>query len=146
MPFSAFQNGETLKSYTLAIYRLVLFLVRLHPNTNLKAGETADPEVHCGYTLTLPDDIHAMVGELVSLYEGSHDHDGTDYAAPIHKLLVAIWTREWFPTEGNIEPDPTMQVAALMSLSETGTFADGAHTTGSYARFQACMVSPLRLA
>ncbi|VDC02754.1 unnamed protein product [Peniophora sp. CBMAI 1063] len=139
MPLSPFQNNETLASYSLVVYRLILFLLRLLENTNLPADKTPNKEKYDGFTLQLPEHIHTLVQQLETLYRQTKDHKAADYGTLIHKIVVALWTHEWYPTEDNIEPDPTMQVAALLSLSSTGSFADGAHTTGTYARFQSCM-------
>ncbi|KAJ2991743.1 hypothetical protein NUW54_g8109 [Trametes sanguinea] len=75
-PFSRHQLEGTMRSYTRLIIQLLCFLLRSQAQ------------------LQLPEDIKDLLAALTA----SLQEDPMDGASAVHKVLFAIWTREWTPS------------------------------------------------
>ncbi|VDB95897.1 unnamed protein product [Peniophora sp. CBMAI 1063] len=131
-PFGNHQTRTTLDSYTHIVLKLVTVALRTHANSVCPVDKV-NKSRYLGLRLELPTPIHNLVEAL----DNTLRDDVLDSAQAIedcHNLLLALWTHEWLPTRGVVEPDPTVLVIAMASMRRTGEFATPHQTTGLFAR------------
>jgi len=89
------------------------------------------------YSLSLPQDIVGLLRKLQEILLTSNTTNTLGHA--IHKVLIAIWTREWLPTEKDPISDPTIRFLALSSIDAHGGFQEAKEITNPIAALEYCM-------
>jgi hypothetical protein len=112
---------DTLRQYSGKVVRLAAMLLRESDH----------------YFISLPQDIVCLLVKLREILLASNTTNTLGHA--IHKLLIAIWTREWLPTEKDPISDPTIRFLALSSVDVHGGFRDAKEITNPIAALEYCM-------
>ncbi|KAL7284912.1 hypothetical protein ACG7TL_002226 [Trametes sanguinea] len=111
-PFGRHQLEGTMRSYTRLIIQLLCFLLRSQAQ------------------LQLPEDIKDLLAALTA----SLQEDLMDGASAVHKVLFAIWTREWTPSIYNCFPDPTLCFVIHTQVNADGSLKKPEDVTGIFAK------------
>ncbi len=89
--------------------------------------------------MDLPEDVGALLAAL----RLALDRDMDDAIAAIHRLLLALWMREWIPTADNLFPDPTVRFVIHTQVDKDGSLKKAENATGIFAKLVYDMVSGL---
>ncbi|KAH9852007.1 hypothetical protein C2E23DRAFT_860305 [Lenzites betulinus] len=111
-PFGQHQLDGTLRAYMRLVIQLLCFVLRVEEE------------------LSLPAEVAALVAAL----RQELSEDGLGVESAIHQLLLALWMREWTPSEGNLFPDPTVRFVIHTQVRADGSLKKPEEVTGVFAK------------
>jgi hypothetical protein len=115
VPFHKHQQDQTLKTYALSPFQLLVFLIQ--PKTK--------------YQVSLPDDLQRSLKILSnSLTIKNRD----EKFKALHAVFMGLWKRKWSSAVDNPIPCPTIRALALMTMKFGGGWLEPKDVTLIIAR------------